>query len=259
MVKKLLGVLFLGATLTGCGFEVVDTGHRGVETKFGKVVSESLPEGLYFYNPFTSDIHEMDVRIQKLEGKASTYTRDVQQASVGVALTYSLNKDKVHLTFSEYGRDYEEKVIPQAVEGALKAIIGTWDAVDLISNREKARAQVEEMLAEALATKNVTVQKLEIVNIDYNDEFEKAVENKVTAIQRAIEASNKTKQIEEEAKQKVIAAKAEAESMKIRAQALTQNKSLVEYEAVQKWDGKMPQFMMGNGATPFINLGDLKK
>jgi regulator of protease activity HflC (stomatin/prohibitin superfamily) len=61
-------------------------------------------------------------------------------------------------------------------------------------------------------------------------------------------------QVEEEAKQKVIAAQAEAKSMAIRAQALSQNKSLVQYEAVQKWDGKMPQYMMGN-TVPFINIG----
>ena len=41
--------------------------------------------------------------------------------------------------------------------------------------------------------------------------------------------------------------------MAIRAQALTQNKSLVEYEAVQKWDGKMPQYMLGD-SIPFINI-----
>ena len=52
----------------------------------------------------------------------------------------------------------------------------------------------------------------------------------------------------------MIAAQAEAKSMAIRAQALTQNKSLVEYEAVQKWDGRMPQYMMGN-TVPFINIG----
>ena len=46
--------------------------------------------------------------------------------------------------------------------------------------------------------------------------------------------------------------------MAIRAQALNQNKSLVQYEAVQKWDGKMPQYMMGN-AVPFINMNTATK
>ena len=59
--------------------------------------------------------------------------------------------------------------------------------------------------------------------------------------------------VQEEARQKVIAAEAEARSMAIRAQALTQNKALVEYEAVKKWDGKLPEYMLGN-SVPFINV-----
>ena len=31
------------------------------------------------------------------------------------------------------------------------------------------------------------------------------------------------------------------------------NKALVEYEAVQKWNGKLPEYLMGN-SIPFINL-----
>ena len=45
--------------------------------------------------------------------------------------------------------------------------------------------------------------------------------------------------------------------MAIRAQALTQNKALVEYEAVKKWDGKLPEYMLG-GSVPFINLNTKK-
>lgn len=73
------------------------------------------------------------------------------------------------------------------------------------------------------------------------------------AEQKAQEAVNNTKRIKEEAEQKVISAKAEAEAMEIKSEALSKNKGLTEYEAVQKWDGKLPQYMLG-GATPFINL-----
>ena len=90
--------------------------------------------------------------------------------------------------------------------------------------------------------------------IAYSGVFEKAIESKVTAEQEALRAKNKTVQIQEEAKQKLISAEAEAKSMSIRAHALTQNKNLVEYEAVQKWDGKLPEYMLG-GSVPFINIG----
>ena len=72
-----------------------------------------------------------------------------------------------------------------------------------------------------------------------------------------MKAKNRTVQIQEEAKQKIISAEAEAKSMAIRANALTQNKALVEYEAVQKWDGKLPEYMLGN-SVPFINVGNKK-
>jgi regulator of protease activity HflC (stomatin/prohibitin superfamily) len=94
---------------------------------------------------------------------------------------------------------------------------------------------------------------IEITNIDFDDAFEKAVEDKVVAVQRAIEAKNKTVQIQEEANQQIISAKAEAQSMSIRAQALSQNKSLVEWEAVQKWNGELPTNMFGS-SVPFINM-----
>ena len=90
---------------------------------------------------------------------------------------------------------------------------------------------------------------------DYSEVFERAIESKVTAEQEALKAKNKTVQIEEEAKQKLISAEAEAKSMSIRANALTKNKALVDYEAVQKWDGKMPTYMMGN-SIPFINVSN---
>ena len=42
-------------------------------------------------------------------------------------------------------------------------------------------------------------------------------------------------------------------NMSIKAAALESNPKLVNYEAVQKWDGKMPQYMLGN-SVPFIDL-----
>ena len=46
---------------------------------------------------------------------------------------------------------------------------------------------------------------------------------------------------------------AEAEAMRIKATALERNQKLVEYEAVQKWNGELPEYM-GSGAVPFLNL-----
>ena len=68
-----------------------------------------------------------------------------------------------------------------------------------------------------------------------------------------MKAKNVTIQIEEQAKQTKIRAEAESEAIRIKAKALESTPKLVEYEAVQTGDGKMPTYMMGN-SLPLINL-----
>jgi regulator of protease activity HflC (stomatin/prohibitin superfamily) len=157
--------------------------------------------------------------------------------------------------YQEVGIDYRNKILMPVAEGVIKDVIGKWNAQDLVANREVATNDILEKLVVQVKDKYINVTGFQIININYSSVFEKAIESKVTAEQEALKAKNRTVQIEEEAKQKVIYAEAEAKSMTIRANALTKNKALVEYEAVQKWDGKMPQYMMGN-SIPFINLNN---
>jgi regulator of protease activity HflC (stomatin/prohibitin superfamily) len=152
------------------------------------------------------------------------------------------------------GTGWEQRLIPQTVLGTLKEVVGKWDAVDLIANRDKATTTAYEQIRADLAERFVEVSRFEITDISYTPEFETSVEQKVIAQQKAIEEQNRTKQIEEQARQKVLSAEAEAKSMQIRAEALEKNAKLVEWEAVQKWNGVLPQYMMGGGAVPFINL-----
>jgi prohibitin 2 len=247
-------VLIIAASFVGCGVSVVDTGHRGVETRFGKVISESLPEGIYFYNPLTTRLIEMDARVLKWSGETEAYTKDVQEARTKFTLNYRLRPQDAHLMLQNVGVDWSEKLVPQIVLGTIKEVIGQWDAVDLIANRQKAGAEAAKAITDNLAEKSIDVTRFEITDFQYSPLFDKAVEAKVIAQQRAIEETNRTEQIKQQAMQKVIGAKAEAESMQIRAQALESNPKLVEWEAVQKWDGKLPVQMFGN-AVPFIQMG----
>jgi len=248
---KLLWALVL---LSACGFEVVDTGYRGVETRFGKVVGDSLDEGLHFYNPMTSDITEIEVREQKLEFQTDCFTKDTQLVKIQLAVTYYPNKAKVHTLYQQFGKDYAEKIINQVVLGSVKDSVGQYIADELVQAREKVKAAAQKEMTDALATRDIVVTRLDFTNLDFDDAYEKAVEGKVVAIQKAAEAKNKTVEVEENAKQTVLSAKADAESMRIKSQALSQNKGLVQFEAVQKWDGKLPVNMYGAAPIPFLNL-----
>lgn len=266
-MKKYILYILLLLPLANCG-EIIDSGNRGVEVRFGKVSDKVLGEGFYFYNPLTTSIMEIDSKVKKLEVSTTTYTKDIQTAKIKYVINASIDGSKANILYRDVGvgrngiqdEDFYSKIIVPILEGELKNVIGNWTATDLIANREKATDQITKNLREKLKEKDVILTNFQIINIDYADNFEHAVESKVVAIQKAEEAKNNTVRIREEAQQKIISAKAEAQSMRIRAQALSANRNLVDYERVQvekeavtKWDGKLPQYMLGQ-STPFINI-----
>jgi len=252
---------FLMLFLTACGFEVVDTGHRGIEINFGKIVGEPLPEGLYFYNPFTSHIIEYSVREEKWTNSTSIFTKDTQQVQVEFSVIFHVDAKQVGVLFRDVGAfdALGKNIIQPIVLGSIKDSIGEVIADELVQKRELVTKKALTEVKENLQARGVIVTDLQFTNLDFDDAYERAVEEKVVAIQNAQKAKNKTVEVEEVAKQTLTSAKANAEAMRIKSQALSQNKGLVEFEAVQKWDGKLPQYMFGSGTTPFIDMRNLGK
>lgn len=247
-------VILLVAFIIFCNpIAIVGVGERGVKVTLGKVSDQSYTEGVHFIMPFISKIKVMDVKTQKTNISTEVYTKDIQQAKINYVVNYNLQPQNAYKMYREVGMDYVDKILMPAVEGNIKDVIGRWNAQDLVANRALATEDILYKLKNQLKDRYIDVTSFQIIDINYSEVFEKAIESKVTAEQEALKAKNITVQIQEEAKQKMISAEAEAKSMKIRATALTQNKALVEYEAVQKWDGKLPDYMMGN-SIPFVNM-----
>lgn len=249
---KILGGIFLIILIFSSTY-YISPGYRGTLVTLGNVGRTSYTNGIGFKWPFVSTMHETDIRTQVLTDTALTYTADIQTASIGFTMTYNITPESVPYIYQHIGQDYKAKLIIPFVQDALKDVVGKWKAQDLVANRDNARVMILELLKKKINTKYIQNISFQIINLDYSDNFEQAIENKVIADQKAQEAVNNTKRIQEEANQKVISAKADAEAMEIKAQALEKNRQLVDYEAVQKWDGKMPQYMLGN-SVPFINL-----
>lgn len=259
---KHIAVALLGLSMlvTGCA-EVVEAGNRGVKITLGEVNPEPLVEGLYFYNPFITDIKELSVKEQKWSAEAESFSQDAQAVHVSFALNWQPTPAKVAVLYRDKGEDYMNVLIPQVVNQHLKEVIGRYKATDLIATREEVRTQIKNKIKAELQTKDINILDFAINDIDYNKAFRDAVEAKVVAVQRAEESKNKTVQVREEANQRVLAAQSEATAMRIKAQALAQNQNLVAYEAldvqraaIEKWNGELPTQMLGN-TVPFLTVG----
>ena len=246
-------VLFILFLIVFQPMTIVGVGERGVKVTLGQTSPVALEEGVHFVMPFISTVKKMNVKTVKSNIATMAQSKEIQQARIVYVVNYNLQPENAPKMWRTVGRDYVSVVVMPTVEGIVKDTIGKWNAQDIVANREKVASEVLFKLNEKLGPKYINVSDFQITEIQYSQAFEQAIESKVTAEQEALKAKNKTVQVQEEARQKIIASEAEAKSMAIRAQALTQNKNLVEYEAVQKWDGKLPQYMMGN-SVPFVHL-----
>ena len=258
-MKKQSGFLFFAGTILiiviflCSSIYYIEPGYRGVLNTLGHIDQKTYINGVGLKWPLISSMEKMDVRTQTISARTSSYTSDVQTADIEYVVTYSLNQENVYALYENVGMDYRAKKIMPILNDVLKDAIGRWQAQDLVANRDKARVEILTGLIDRLDKRFFTDITFQFINIDYSDQFEKAIENKVIAEQKAQEAKNNTQRIKEEAEQKIISSKAEAEAMRVKSQALAENQKLVEYEAVLKWNGVLPQYMMGN-SVPFINL-----
>lgn len=236
-------------------FFTVSEGQKALITTFGKASNTIYSAGIHLKLPLIQHVKRFDVKTIRADYKTQTYTKDIQTATIVVSYSYNLIANDIVETYKEYGNDWQERILYPNLEQAVKAEVGTWNADTMVANRDKVAEDILKSLQERMIAHNypVAITNFQMINIDYSNQFEQAIEKKVIAEQAALEEANRTKQVEQTSKQKVVAAKAEAESMRIRANALAQNPKLVSYEAVQKWDGKLPQFMMGN-STPILDL-----
>lgn len=241
-------------------FFTVSEGQKALITTFGKASNTIYGAGIHMKLPLIQHVKRFDVKTIRADYKTQTYTKDIQTATIIVSYSYNLIANDIVQTYKEYGNDWQERILYPNLEQAVKAEVGTWNADTMVANRDKVAEDILKSLQDRMLAHNypVSITNFQMINIDYSSQFEQAIEKKVIAEQAALEEANRTKQVEQTSKQKVVAAKAEAESMRIRANALAQNPKLVSYEAVQKWDGKLPQIMTGN-STPILDLRSISQ
>ncbi|MGD0886849.1 MAG: SPFH domain-containing protein [Thermodesulfovibrionales bacterium] len=243
-------------------FVIINAGERGVLLNFGAVQPVVFGEGIHFRVPIMQHVEKVDVRINKSQTEAESVSKDLQDTKSTIAVNYHISPDKANWVFQNIGHEYKERIIDPAVQEVVKAITAKYTAVELITEREKVRGEIKDLLKSRLLTYDILVDDFSIVNFKFSQIFEQAIEAKQTAEQLALKAQRDLERIKIEADQKVASAKAEAESLRLQKENVTPQlielrKIEASIKAIDKWDGRMPQIT--GAAVPFIDLNNLEK
>jgi regulator of protease activity HflC (stomatin/prohibitin superfamily) len=254
-VKKIISQIIFGifALILILGaFGTVGAGERGVLLQFGAVKDKVFDEGLYVKIPFIQRVVIVDVKIQKDEIPASASSKDLQIVTSRIALNYHLAPESVNKIWQEVGKNYNARIIAPAIQEAVKAETAKFTAEELITKREIVKEQIKANLAERLLENFIIVDEFNIIDFDFSETFNAAIEAKVKAEQLKLKAEMDLKRIEVEAEQRVTEAQGKAKAIQIEAQALLANPKVVELRWIEKWDGKVPTYW--GEASPFIGL-----
>lgn len=240
---------------------IVPAGHTGVVVTVGKVSDRVLSEGLHFKIPFAQQVVVMNNKIQKTEINSNSVSRDLQTVSSGVAINYHVTQDASAKIYKRIGEQYADTVLQPAIQEAVKAVTAQYTAEELITKRSAVGDEIGQTLSKKVSEYGIIIDKFNIVNFDFSEEFNAAIEQKQVAEQNKLRAETEKEQkiieAEAEAERKVIAAQAEADAIRQKAEAEAEanqklNESLSEnvlrYQQIEKWDGKYPNVVSSDSS-----------
>jgi prohibitin 2 len=279
VIPIIMGIIII-SIIAVSSVRIVDAGNRGVLVQFGNVDTDaSLDEGIHFVVPFRDNVVQMEVRTQKIVESATSASKDLQDVSTQVALNYHINPDRAQVVYQQLGFEYPTRVITPAIQESVKQVTARFNAEELITKRETVKNQITDQITARLAAYNIIVDAVSITDFQFSQLFKSAVEAKVAAQQRALQAQNELRRIQIEAQQNeaqaigeqkaniaraegvkqsnVLQAEGEAQAITIIDEQLRNNPTYLEWLKTTRWDGVLPLVTGGaggQGVTPFIEI-----
>lgn len=271
-MRKLLMIVVcaLGmGSMTGC-YEKIEAGNVGVKVHLlgsSKGVDNEVVgvgrewvgwnEDLYIYPVYQQNKvwtksteedseHDESFNFQSAEGMV---------VNTDIGISYQIDPSKVALLFQTYRKGPEEitnVVLRSVVRDGLNRV-GGLDSVYTIMGpgKQKLVENVQAYVRKQMEPVGITNIRLYLVgDMRPPAEVSKAIAAKITSTQRTQQSKNELEMAKAEAEKAIAVARGQAEANELKQKTLTPE--LIQYEAIQKWNGQLPSVTGGN--IPFINI-----
>lgn len=267
MKKRVLMIpaILLLAIVLATSLTIIPTGYTGVKTSFGQIQEETIPSGkLIFTVPFVESIHKVNNKQQDKSVEAQVWGEASDKTPVyaaDITVTYQIMPERsvwIYANVSDTKNLITDSLVASAVKSAMVEL-----GPEEVTNRAKIEPLVQEKLNTSLEQKygeeTVYINKVTINDMDFEDAYNEAIQQRSIAQQKAqqqeienaaaIAKAEADKRVaitnaEAEAEKAAIIAEAQAEANRKIAESLSEE--LIEYQKIQKWDGKLPTVTGGN-------------
>lgn len=263
-------VIIIAATCGLNSCSKVPAGYRGVIVNlYGSdkgVAEEPVGVGRYFLG-WNKELFLFPTFLQNYTWTQSGSEDEsiTMQTSEGLSIntdagiTYNIQPDNVVKVFQKYRLGIDEitnTFLRNMVRDAMNKVSSTMTVEDIYgAKKEDFISQVNSIVKEEALADGIDVDKIYLIgSFRLPETVVQSINAKIQATQNAMKVENEVATAKAEAQKVIVEAQARAEANKIVSQSLTPE--LVQYNAIQKWDGKLPS-VTGSGTIPMINLSNL--
>ena len=262
MEKDIMGKLLLPAVLVVAvmlafsAFFIVPPGEVAIKTRLGAIV-DSYGEGMHFKLPFLEGVTKFSIQIQRANIKTQAFSKDLQTMNAHLVVNHRIEQGTAVSIFRNLGPNYVENIVDPAVQEVFKAIAARYSAERVISERNELVMEINKEVKERLTTKQIVVTDISVVDLDFTDQFLKAVEDKQVADQQAQMAGKLVEKAKRDAEQQIAKSRGEAEALRMQREQVTPalielRKVDAQLKAIEKWNGVLPGYV--GAGVPFISI-----
>ncbi|WP_084643772.1 SPFH domain-containing protein [Ferrimonas futtsuensis] len=280
--------LFLLGVVTMSTFYTVDEGHVGIVKRFGQAQQQVNP-GLHIKIPLADSVQKLEIRTRKNVETLKAATHEQMPVDVDVSINWTVIRSEAFDLYRNYGGldQFENRILDPRLRSAAKDAIARYKAEEIVQNRGKVIAKIEENVVTTMGEFPVKLDSVQIENLVLPQKYLQSIETKQTEKNLAAAEKHRLERQKLEAQREVNTAEAkrdaekaradgnayailteaqaeaeaikvkglaEAEAMREKAGAIAQSPLLVEYVRAQNWDGKLPSTMMGSEQNVLWNL-----
>ncbi|WP_111682931.1 prohibitin family protein [Winogradskyella tangerina] len=245
---------------------VVRQDEVAVKRRQGKLIGEPVSQTAKIYNPLVTTYIKVPTRIVNFKINLDIPSKEGLTIGSEMSILYRVKPDEVKSLLENVGMNYEQELIAPVFRSALADVSARFMAKDMhTGNRASIEEEVKNMINETLDKKGIVIEQVLMKRIVLPASLSAAIEQKLTAEQRAQQMQfvlererleNERKLIEAQgiAQANLVAAEGKAKANEVLSMGL--NELLLRLRAIEAFEklsnSANAKVIVTNGETPLI-------
>ena len=280
----IIAVLIIAVIIAFDSIVIIEAGEVGVVYDASKgILPETMKTGWHFKTPVLQTVYDIPIARDTInmyyynwadcekdkdcdDIAVSVPSKEGLEIVLDISVFYKVRPEKAVEIVQTLTTSYIYGTVIPTIRSTARDVAGGMAVTELYGvGREKLEQGIYEKMKPKFEQDGFILEEVLVRDVKIPDQIADAIKSKQTTEQEMLQKQFEVEKEKLEAERKIAeaiglaesklkVATAEAEAIKIQGQALRENPDIISLRWVEKWNGQMPLYMLGSGATPLINI-----